>query len=165
MHKGFTLIELMITVLIVGILASVALPQYRKAVERSRSLEARVVWDTIAKMGNMAFLERLLQVNSPEGVCRQWYEQAGLLSSGGENFKTKHFVFVNEECSDGHIKMGASRGDNETTFPPSDNALYSLRFELIKDPATLELTVKKTCWNGTMEDACSSLFPDFEVNQ
>ena len=37
MKKGFTLIELMVTVLIVGILASVALPQYRKAIERARS--------------------------------------------------------------------------------------------------------------------------------
>ena len=163
MRKGFTLIELLAVVMIIGVLAAIALPQYRKAIEHSRAAEPLTVWSTVSKYANMAFLEKTLSSTGGEtndAICRQWLEAAGLTHSQNNSFKSKHFGWYLENCRDGYVSLGVSRGDNETSFPPSDNALYALRFELTKNSSTLELGTNVTCFNGTMTDACSSFFSD-----
>ena len=54
--KAFTLIELLVVVLIIGILAAVALPQYQKAVEKSRAAQALTLLKSVSQAAEAYFM-------------------------------------------------------------------------------------------------------------
>ena len=78
---GFTLIELLVVVLIIGILAGVALPQYTKAVEKSRMAEAITLVKSLTtaqevyKManGNWASDFSMLDISLPNNPSGAYY--------------------------------------------------------------------------------------------
>ena len=54
---GFTLIELMVVVLIIGILSSIAVPQYRKSIDKARFAEALTTVNALEKAMRLYDLE------------------------------------------------------------------------------------------------------------
>jgi len=98
--KGFTLLELLISVLIIVILASIAWPQYLRAVERSRMSEA------ISLLANIGAAQerKYMQINRfaasytgldvmPRGASADKYCTKGILSSPS---------YTSQSCGDGN---------------------------------------------------------------
>ena len=92
---GFTLIELLVVVLIIGILAAMALPQYFKAVERSRMTEAVTLMDSVVKaqrrkwMQTNRYARRFQGLDvSPKGASGSIYFTKGdpVTGAGGNGF-------------------------------------------------------------------------------
>ena len=123
--SGFTLIELLVVVLIIGILASVALPQYEKAVEKSRAVEALSFFNTLEKAEKSY---QLATGRYTRNLDRLDIEISGLYNIGyGLNeWSTSKFSYWTEAESFGggqRFKAGAA--------PKSQK--YKLYFELETD--------------------------------
>ena len=63
-QRGFTLVELMIVVIIVGILAAVAIPMYTGATEKSRATECVAALGTIRSAMRNYYAEHVTFVNA-----------------------------------------------------------------------------------------------------
>ncbi len=89
--KGFTLIELLVVVVIIGILASIALPQYELVVEKSRATEAMINAKAIQDA-----CQRHLQ-EYPDDTCNNFKKIADVQlqngSSGEKFFRTDNFCY------------------------------------------------------------------------
>ena len=121
---GFTLIELLVVVLIIGILAAVALPQYTKAVEKSRAAEAITLLKSLETAENMYLLSNGKYTVDLSALDLQFPNATtGQVTS---EIETDNFIiYVNRIAGDMDIVFSACRA--------SESLAYCLGLELSAD--------------------------------
>lgn len=134
MNKGFTLIELLVVVLIIGILAAVALPQYQKAVERSRLAEA------VQKLANLGNAQKIYYMQ--RGTFADSIDE--LSQTGDITFPSADFPSASTAGKQWHFTMN-DNGDNVEIWAYRDGGIYS---------GTRLRTIVFT--NGTSGNTCDS---------
>jgi len=84
-HKGFTLIEILIVVLIIGVLASVGVPQYLKTVQTSR------VTDGLGLMMMIGASQRICVMDNPGNINAQCPAEQ-YFGNTAPNLVKKHYL-------------------------------------------------------------------------
>ena len=158
--SGFTLIELLVVVLIIGILASVALPQYEKAVEKSRIAEARTIIKSIDTALKSYYLARgNASTNvSFEDLDISFQNEDGQPATG-DSFQTKNWrIDLNLfDCLDNSSNVV---GRGIVVYPRSSRWEYSLAYCSIEglycndDYSAADGSVCKQIGFGKRADKC-----------
>ena len=91
--KGFTLIEILVVVLIIGVLSAIAIPSYMKAVEKSKATEAILALSDIAKAENDYFYTKNKYTNDFEDLVLTMIDHNTLDDADHSSYKTQFYTY------------------------------------------------------------------------
>jgi prepilin-type N-terminal cleavage/methylation domain-containing protein len=87
-NHGFTIIEIIVVLIILGVLAAIALPSYFNYIERSRSAEGVVMLKAIINQMQVCMAAKGDIIGGPAACATD-------LFNSRSQFKTPHFDFLN----------------------------------------------------------------------
>ena len=131
-NRGFTLIELMVVLAIVGVLASLALPSFQSQIRKARRIDAQTSLQRIQ-------LEQV-RWRSHHDTYALNLNDLGLTSSSGQAYFQ---LSISEATSDGFIAMASALGDQA-----NDTDCQRMQLRLLNTA-----TVSLTSGNAAQNDA------------
>lgn len=156
-NRGFTLMELLVVVLIIGILAAAALPQYETAVEKSRAAEAVSVLKSLHQAQKVYFMQNGTHTSDLNNLDLTLPNtQDKNMGQGITGKRTKFFVYYTNYDANGVSGLYARRLNS------SGDTLYALGIGHLKDDSWtccyMQEKFKRVCrslgmakqWNGLL---------------
>ena len=125
MKKGFTLIELLAVVLIMGVLATIAMPQYTRSLNRARIAEAEQMLPAIYEARERAKIEN--QANGVSGRITAEMLDIGIknaTSVSGAKIETPNYTYYINKAKVVQAKLKKGKKVKGVTFSYDGKDIY-----------------------------------------